>query len=184
MGRTDIRAGISRRQGQSEGMDIRIYGRHQDVCCPARGFVGGCLLGCRKSAKSVFQKFELAALRQRTFEKQRHLPEPKQLSHLLQSAPPICQLLGCAHRPVAESEQFEIVFNDAWQQSVIQKLFRRNVVSKNQLGTTFRNNIGSDSNQLGIRFHNKSQSHYISKMQRLFRAQEGEGQGSPRTSEL
>ena len=35
--------------------------------------------------------------------------------HLLQSAPPICQLLGCAHRPVAESEQFEIVFNDAWQ---------------------------------------------------------------------
>lgn len=42
-----------------------------------RGFVGGWLLGCRESAKSVFQKSELAALRQRTFEKQRHLPEPK-----------------------------------------------------------------------------------------------------------
>ena len=35
------------------------------------------LLRLWKVAKSVFQKSELAALRQRTFEKQRHLPEPK-----------------------------------------------------------------------------------------------------------
>ena len=35
------------------------------------------LLRLCKVAKRVFQKSELAALRQRTFEKQRHLPEPK-----------------------------------------------------------------------------------------------------------
>ena len=35
------------------------------------------LLRLWKVAKSVFQKSELAALRQRTFEQQRHLPEPK-----------------------------------------------------------------------------------------------------------
>ena len=40
------------------------------------GFVGG-NSKTLKVAKSVFQKSELAALRQRTFEKQRHLPEPK-----------------------------------------------------------------------------------------------------------
>ena len=42
-----------------------------------RGFVGGWLLGCRNSAKSVFQKFELASLKQRTFVKQRRFPPAK-----------------------------------------------------------------------------------------------------------
>ena len=42
-----------------------------------RGFVGGWLLGCRESAKSVFQKSELASLKQRTFEKQRRFPPAK-----------------------------------------------------------------------------------------------------------
>ena len=58
----------------------------RDVCerdareaCAAcrRGFVGGWLLGCRESAKSVFQKSELASLKQRTFEKQRRFPPAK-----------------------------------------------------------------------------------------------------------
>ena len=61
----------------------------RDVCerdareaCAAcrRGFVGGWLLGCRESAKSVFQKSELASLKQRTFEKQRRFPPPKKRS--------------------------------------------------------------------------------------------------------
>ena len=41
------------------------------------GFVGGWLLGCRNSAKTVFQKFELASLKQRTFVKQRRFPPAK-----------------------------------------------------------------------------------------------------------
>ena len=58
----------------------------RDVCerdareaCAAcrRGFVGGWLLGCRNSAKSVLQKSELASLKQRTFVKQRRFPPAK-----------------------------------------------------------------------------------------------------------
>ena len=41
------------------------------------GFVGGWLLGCRNSAKSVLQKSELASLKQRTFVKQRRFPPAK-----------------------------------------------------------------------------------------------------------
>ena len=52
-----------------------------------RGFVGGWLLGCRNSAKSVFQKSELAALKQRIFEKQRRFPPAKN------------QLPSCRGRP-------------------------------------------------------------------------------------
>ena len=50
----------------------------REACAACRrGFVGGWLLGCRESAKSVFQKSELASLRQRTFEKQRRFPPAK-----------------------------------------------------------------------------------------------------------
>ena len=41
------------------------------------GFVGGWLLGCRNSAKSVLQRSELASLKQRTFVKQRRFPPAK-----------------------------------------------------------------------------------------------------------
>ena len=50
----------------------------REACAACRrGFVGGWLLGCRESAKSVFQKSELASLKQRTFEKQRRFPPAK-----------------------------------------------------------------------------------------------------------
>ena len=40
----------------------------------------GLVLGRRDSAKTVFQKSELASLKQRTFEKQRRFPPPKKRS--------------------------------------------------------------------------------------------------------
>lgn len=50
----------------------------REACAACRrGFVGGWLLGCRNSAKSVLQKSELASLKQRTFEKQRRFPPAK-----------------------------------------------------------------------------------------------------------
>ena len=50
----------------------------REACAACRrGFVGGWLLGCRESAKSVFQKSELASLKQRTFVKQRRFPPAK-----------------------------------------------------------------------------------------------------------
>lgn len=52
-------------------------GRRGDGCRLAPGFVGGWLLGCRNSAKTVFQKSELASLKQRTFVKQRRFPPAK-----------------------------------------------------------------------------------------------------------
>ena len=62
-------------------------GRLGDGCRFAPGFVGGWLLGCRNSAKTVFQKFELASLKQRTFVKQRRFPPAKN------------QLPSCRGRP-------------------------------------------------------------------------------------
>ena len=50
----------------------------REACAACRrGFVGGWLLGRRESAKCVFQKSELASLKQRTFEKQRRFPPAK-----------------------------------------------------------------------------------------------------------
>ena len=50
----------------------------REACAACRrGFVGGWLLGCRESAKTVSQKSELASLKQRTFEKQRRFPPAK-----------------------------------------------------------------------------------------------------------
>ena len=54
------------------------------------GFVGGWLLGCRNSAKTVFQKFELASLKQRTFVKQRRFPPAK-------NQLPSCRVLANRH---------------------------------------------------------------------------------------
>ena len=59
-----------------EGGEREKYAREACAAC-RRGFVGGWLLGCRESAKSVFQKSELASLRQRIFEKQRRFPPAK-----------------------------------------------------------------------------------------------------------
>ena len=55
-----------------EGGEREKYAREACAAC-RRGW----LLGCRESAKSVFQKSELASLRQRTFEKQRRFPPAK-----------------------------------------------------------------------------------------------------------
>ena len=53
----------------------------REACAACRrGFVGGWLLGRRESAKCVFQKSELASLKQRTFEKQRRFPPSKKRS--------------------------------------------------------------------------------------------------------
>ena len=59
-----------------KGTHMRRDAREACAAC-RRGFVGGWLLGCRESAKSVFQKSELASLKQRTFEKQRRFPPAK-----------------------------------------------------------------------------------------------------------
>lgn len=60
---------------------VRLFLVKRDAreACAAcrRGFVGGWLLGCRNSAKSVLQKSELASLKQRTFVKQRRFPPAK-----------------------------------------------------------------------------------------------------------
>ena len=65
----------------------------REACAACRrGFVGGWLLGCRESAKSVFQKSELASLKQRTFEKQRRFP-PAKNQH------PSCRAVVRQHTP-------------------------------------------------------------------------------------
>ena len=60
-----------------ERTNERMKGRRGRGCWLVCGFVGGWLLRCRKSAKTVFQKSELASLKQRTFEKQRRFPPAK-----------------------------------------------------------------------------------------------------------
>ena len=62
------------------GWRMADAGRLGDGCRFAPGFVGGWLLRRWKSAKTVFQKSELASLKQRTFEKQRRFPPPKKRS--------------------------------------------------------------------------------------------------------
>ena len=62
-----------------EGGEREKYAREACAAC-RRGFVGGWLLRRWKSAKTVFQKSELASLKQRTFEKQRRFPPPKKRS--------------------------------------------------------------------------------------------------------
>ena len=57
----------------------RGKGDAREACAVChRGFVGGWLLRRWKSAKTVFQKSELASLKQRTFEKQRKQKKPVQ----------------------------------------------------------------------------------------------------------
>ena len=58
----------------------RIRDAREACAACRRGFVGGWLLRRWKSAKTVFQKSELASLKQRTFEKQRRFPPPKKRS--------------------------------------------------------------------------------------------------------
>ena len=62
------------------------------------GFVGGWLLGCRNSAKTVFQKFELASLKQRTFVKQRRFPPAKNQLHSCRVSQNRCTLHGWLFR--------------------------------------------------------------------------------------
>ena len=52
-----------------------------------------------KSAKSVFQKSELASLKQRTFEKQRRFPPSKKRTPPVEAEPASILSLGCAFRP-------------------------------------------------------------------------------------
>ena len=85
-----------------EGGEREKYAREACAAC-RRGFVGGWLLGCRESAKSVFQKSELASLRQRTFEKQRRFPPAKNQLPLLQSpSTGSTRLTGWLFRAVGE----------------------------------------------------------------------------------
>ena len=78
---------------------MRRNGRRGSGYCPVCGFVGGWLLGCRESAKSVFQKSELASLKQRTFEKQRRFPPSKKRTPPVEAEPASILSLGCAFRP-------------------------------------------------------------------------------------
>ena len=72
----------------------------REACAACRrGFVGGWLLGCRESTKSVFQKSELASLKQRTFEKQRRFPPSKKRTPPVEAEPASILSLGCAFRP-------------------------------------------------------------------------------------
>ena len=72
----------------------------REACAACRrGFVGGWLLGCRESTKSVFQKSELASLKQRTFEKQRRFPPSKKRTPPAEAEPASILSLGCAFRP-------------------------------------------------------------------------------------
>ena len=64
------------------------------------GFVGGWLLGCRNSAKTVFQKFELASLKQRTFVKQRRFPPAKNQLPSCRVSQNRCTLHGWLFRAV------------------------------------------------------------------------------------
>ena len=98
-------SGFCERVGVCAGL---FFFCERDVCerdareaCAAcrRGFVGGWLLGCRESAKSVFQKSELASLKQRTFEKQRRFPPSKKRTPPAEAEPASILSLGCAFRP-------------------------------------------------------------------------------------
>ena len=74
-------------------------GRRGDGCRLAPGFVGGWLLRRWKSAKTVFQKSELASLKQRTFEKQRRFPPPKKRTPSAEAEPARYCLPGWHFKP-------------------------------------------------------------------------------------
>ncbi len=76
-----------------------MNGRPGDSICPVCGFVGGWLLRRRKSAKTVFQKSELASLKQRTFEKQRRFPPPKKRTPPAEAEPDRYCLPGWHYKP-------------------------------------------------------------------------------------
>ena len=82
-------------------------GRRGDGCRLAPGFVGGWLLGCRNSAKTVFKKSELAACCRSDsglLKNNADFRQPRISSPPAEAEPASILSLGCAFRPERRKE--------------------------------------------------------------------------------